>query len=320
MPLAHIDDDQFSTPPSTPNINGSSERLNAEDKRRQSNGANNTSANGLNSDKQSTDDDNETTPPEAPPRRRDRHKKLNAQNSSPQQTINGLPPTPKVYMGACFSKVFNECPLKINCSASWIHPETHDQHILLGCDEGIYDLNLNELHDATIDQLYPRKTVWLFVIKNVLMSLSGKTPYLYRHDLLLLHSKKNVSFGLQMDSMINKIPERLMPKKFIATSKVADTKGCSKCCVGRNPYNGYKYLCGATPNGIFLMQWYNPLNKFMLLKVSHSSTLLRQGEGVFQKISMTLQEVFCLYPLTHLRHDPYYRIFELIDRKEGHFN
>ncbi len=137
-----------------------------------------------------------------------------------------------------------------------------------GCDEGIYDLNLNELHDATIDQLYPRKTIWLFVIKNVMMSLSGKTPYLYRHDLMQLHSKKNLTFGHPVDSMINRIPEKLMPRKFIATNKVSDTKGCNKCCVGRNPYNGYKYLCGATPNGIFLMQWYNPLNKFMLLKVS----------------------------------------------------
>jgi len=41
-----------------------------------------------------------------------------------------------------------------------------------------------------------------------------------------------------------------------------------RCCVGRNPYNGYKYLCGALPNGVILMQWYEPLNKFMQLKVS----------------------------------------------------
>jgi len=51
------------------------------------------------------------------------------------------------------------------------------------------------------------------------------------------------------------------------TTKVPDTKGCLRCCVGRNPYNGYKYLCGAMPNSVFLMQWYDPLNKFMLLKV-----------------------------------------------------
>lgn len=36
--------------------------------------------------------------------------------------------------------------------------------------------------------------------------------------------------------------------------------------MGRNPYNGYKYLCGLSPQGVFLMQWYNPLAKFMLLK------------------------------------------------------
>ena len=38
--------------------------------------------------------------------------------------------------------------------------------------------------------------------------------------------------------------------------QVNNTKGCTKCCVGRNPYNGYKYLCGSTPTGVFLMQWY----------------------------------------------------------------
>ena len=41
--------------------------------------------------------------------------------------------------------------------------------------------------------------------------------------------------------------------------------------MGRNPYNGYKYLCGANSQGVFLMQWYDPLNKFMLLKVSSIS-------------------------------------------------
>lgn len=212
---------------------------------------------------------------------------LVSNSTIPQQVscVNGLPPTPKVHMGACLMKVFNECPLKVHCAASWVHPDTHDQHVLLGkkflilelllnfvfegCDEGIYCLNLNELHDATLDQLYPRKTSWLYVIKNVLMSISGKTSHVYRHDLVQLYSKKNFNFGLPstMDSMINRIPEKLMPRKFMtATARVPDTKGCLRCCVGRNTFNGYKYLCGITSASIFLMQWYNPLNKFMLLK------------------------------------------------------
>ena len=56
-------------------------------------------------------------------------------------------------MGACFSAVFHECPLRVNCTATWVHPETKDQHILLGAEEGIYDLNLNEIHEASIDRV-----------------------------------------------------------------------------------------------------------------------------------------------------------------------
>lgn len=182
---------------------------------------------------------------------------------------NGLPPTPRVLMGACFSKVFNGCPIRVNCAVSWIHPDTRDQHILLGCDEGIYTLNLNEIADACMDHIFPRRTTWMFVIKDVLMSISGKTvTYLYRHDLVNLHNSSNKTatnrFGLQVDSMINKIPDKFVPRKFTASTKVSETKGCIACCVGRN--NSYKYLCGAVQNGIFLMQWYNPMNKFMLLK------------------------------------------------------
>lgn len=153
--------------------------------------------------------------------------------------------------------------MRIYCTASWIHPDTRDQHLLLGAEEGIFYLNMNELHDAAIEKVFPRRTTWLYVIKDVLMSASGKSSQLYRHDLVAMHSRQSTHrFSLHM----NKFPEKLVPRKFALNTRVPDTKGTVQCCVTRNPYNGYKYLCGAQATGIFLMQWYDPLNKFMLLK------------------------------------------------------
>ncbi|CAH2061995.1 unnamed protein product, partial [Iphiclides podalirius] len=194
--------------------------------------------------------------PPVPPRRA----RSRRAHTPPRPAPNGLPPTPKVHMGACFSKVFNGCPLRINCTASWIHPDTRDQHILIGAEEGIYTLNLNELHETAMDQLCPRRTIWMHVIKDVLMSLSGKTPSLYRHELLALVG------GARGGRSLRVLPPRLLPRRFALSTRVPDTRGCVRCAVARNPYNGYKYLCGATPAGLFLMQWYDPLRKFMLLK------------------------------------------------------
>ncbi|CAH2098899.1 unnamed protein product [Euphydryas editha] len=201
-----------------------------------------------------------STPP-VPPRRARARRTRTPTRPAP----NGLPPTPKVHMGACFSKVFNGCPLRINCTASWIHPDTRDQHILIGAEEGIYTLNLNELHETAMDQLCPRRTIWMHVIKDVLMSLSGKTPSLYRHELLALSGSGRGARGGGARSL-RVLPPRLLPRRFAPTTRVPDTRGCMRCAVARNPYNGYKYLCGATPAGLFLMQWYDPLRKFMLLK------------------------------------------------------
>ncbi|CAL4059903.1 unnamed protein product, partial [Meganyctiphanes norvegica] len=122
----------------------------------------------------------------------------------------------------------------------------------------------DRLSDLDVDMTYSTHTTWLFVIKDVLMTISGKGPYLYRHELIGLHNRHMHKFSLPM----NKIPEKFLPRKYAITSKVPDTKGTLRCCVGRNPYNGYKYLCGATNSALYLMQWYDPLNKFMLLKQS----------------------------------------------------
>ncbi|XP_059499883.1 mitogen-activated protein kinase kinase kinase kinase 3-like isoform X2 [Stegostoma tigrinum] len=186
----------------------------------------------------------------------------------PREICHGLPPTPKVHMGACFSKVFNGCPLKLNCSVSWIHPKTRDQYLILGAEEGIYTLNLNELHEDTIEKLLPHRCSWLFVLNNILMSVTGKSLQLYSHHLVMLFEQRRNTHKrpVHISLPANKLTDRIIPRKFAPTWRIPDTKGCRKCCAVRNPYTTATFLCAAMDNTIVLLQWYEPLQKFMILK------------------------------------------------------
>ncbi|XP_061566026.1 mitogen-activated protein kinase kinase kinase kinase 2 [Cololabis saira] len=212
----------------------------------------------------------------------------NTENS--RADCHGLPPTPQVHMGACFSKVFNGCPLKIHSAVTWILPKTRDQYLLLGAEEGIYTLNLNELHEDTLEKLLPQRCTWLYVMNNVLMSVSGKSSQLYSHSLTALFEqrghvqKKHSSLSLST----SRFTERISHRKFAISVKIPDTKGCRRCSVARNPYTDSIFLCGAVPTGLVLLLWYEPLQKFMHLK--HIVTRLPDCLPVFELLVLVTDE------------------------------
>uniref|UniRef100_A0A4W4GFH8 Mitogen-activated protein kinase kinase kinase kinase n=1 Tax=Electrophorus electricus TaxID=8005 RepID=A0A4W4GFH8_ELEEL len=204
---------------------------------------------------------------------------------------HGLPPTPQVHMGACFSKVFNGCPLKVHCAVTWVFPKSRDQYLILGSEEGVYTLNLNELHEDTLEKLLPQRCNWLYVMNNVLMSVSGKSSQLYSHNLTALFEQREhcqrKPGHLSLSS--SRLTEKIIHRRFAMSLKIPDIKGCRKCSVVRNPYTDSTFLCAAVPSGLVLLLWYEPLQKFMHLK--HIAVCLPEPLVIFELLVLVTDEL-----------------------------
>ncbi|CAD5224668.1 unnamed protein product [Bursaphelenchus okinawaensis] len=197
-------------------------------------------------------------------------------------TCYGLVPTPQVSMGACFFNIFHDCTLNVNCVASWIHPANHRQYLLIGAEEGIFTLNLTELHENTLNQIHDRRCVWMHVIDDVLTAQQGKTSYLYRHDVLQLLSQQLIV--QKASKKVTKLPEKLKPRLFQATIRLPETKDVYQCNVEKSVINGNTYMCCAVPNKIQLFQWFEPRSSFIFLKAVEVSNLPRPNIRPFHLV------------------------------------
>uniref|UniRef100_A0A673HPF4 non-specific serine/threonine protein kinase n=1 Tax=Sinocyclocheilus rhinocerous TaxID=307959 RepID=A0A673HPF4_9TELE len=208
-----------------------------------------------------------------------------------QKVVHGLPPTPQVHMGACFSKVFNGCPLKTQCAVTWVLPKTRDQYLMLGAEEGIYTLNLNELHEDTMEKLLPQRCSWLYVMNNVLMSISGKSSQLTSHSLPALFEYRRNMQRRQGHLVMNahRLSTKISARFYAMSVKIPDTKGCRRCSVVRNPYTDSIFLCAAVPTGLVLLMWYEPLQKFMQLK--HIALNLPESLPIFELLVKETEEL-----------------------------
>uniref|UniRef100_A0A1I8FYH0 Mitogen-activated protein kinase kinase kinase kinase n=1 Tax=Macrostomum lignano TaxID=282301 RepID=A0A1I8FYH0_9PLAT len=173
--------------------------------------------------------------------------------------IAAQPPHRPLRLGSGLSKIFDDCPLKINAVAKWTSPR-NESVLLIGANEGIYSLSLNQRLQAApaMVLLVRQRCLWLFVYRGVLVSLSGRHPQLYRHDLSLLFPADSRS------RLKGRVAMRLANNP--PSAKIPRTKGCMRVSARKHPETAERWLACAMPDSVLLLQWDNGRRNFLEYK------------------------------------------------------
>lgn len=83
-------------------------------------------------------------------------------------------------------------------------------------------LDLFELHNNTLNMIHVRKCNWLYVIGDVMIALQGKTPYLYRHNILQLMQQQLIT--QKITKTMTRIPEKYKPRVLLTTIRMPETR------------------------------------------------------------------------------------------------
>uniref|UniRef100_A0A914LFK8 CNH domain-containing protein n=1 Tax=Meloidogyne incognita TaxID=6306 RepID=A0A914LFK8_MELIC len=135
-------------------------------------------------------------------------------------------------MGACFVTVLHKSPINVNCCAQWYHPANRKQFMVLGAEQGVYALDLSDMSgedEAPLVQLHERRCTWLHIVNDTITALQGKTPYLYRHDLLQLFQQELITQKLA--DKLQRLPEKFKPKALIGSISCLKQSKLIKICV-----------------------------------------------------------------------------------------
>ncbi|XP_016308693.1 mitogen-activated protein kinase kinase kinase kinase 2-like [Sinocyclocheilus anshuiensis] len=139
--------------------------------------------------------------------------------------------------------------------------------------------------------LLPQRCSWLYVMNNVLMSISGKSSQLTSHSLPALFEYRRNMQRRQGHLVMNahRLSTKISARKYAMSVKIPDTKGCRRCSVVRNPYTDSIFLCAVVPTGLVLLMWYEPLQKFMQLK--HIALNLPESLPIFELLVKETEEL-----------------------------